>query len=306
MRRPAPLELRTSSRAFRTRDAVAAGVSPDRLRARDLQRPFHGIRSLGLDLDEHLDRCAALLPRLEPGAHFSHVSAALAHGLPLPVRHSSGRVHISVFDPDRAPKLRGVISHELVASGQLISTAGTLPVIGPADTWVHLAPLIAPHSMIAVGDYLITGDEPYSGEPPLCSREDLGAAIRRHARRRGVAQARAALDRVRYGPLSPQETRLRLLMEDAGLPIPALNFRVRDGAGRIVGMVDLALVDARIAVEYQGSHHRDDRDVYLSDIGRRERLEDLGWKVIYVVAADLADHPEKLISRLRRAQEKRA
>ncbi len=305
MRRPSPLNFGSVSDAFRTRDAVASGVTPERLRARDLQRPFHGIRSRGLDLDDHLARCRALFPRLRAGAHFSHTSAALLHRLPLPHRYSAGPVHISVFEPSRAPKLRGVISHELMASGQQTGTVDYFPVIGPADTWVHLGAWVLPEDMVVVGDFLLTGSEPYTGERPPCSREDLEAAVRRHSRRRGVAQARAALDRIRYGPLSPQESRLRLLMEAAGLPKAELNFRVRDGSGRLVAMVDLAIVEAKIAVEYQGSHHRIDGDVYHSDIGRRERLEDCGWKVIYVVGADVSRHPEELIARIRRAQEKR-
>ena len=283
---------------------MASGVTPDRLRARDLQRPFHGVRSRGLDLPDHVDRCRALLPRMKAGVHFSHISAALLHGLPLPRRYSSAPVHISVFAPDRAPKLRGVVSHELAATGQHASRTRSLPVIGPADTWVHLAACIRPDDLVVLGDHLITGSEPYTGERPTCAREDLEAALRRHAKRRGVAQARDALARVRYGPLSPQETRLRLLMDRAGLPAPELNFRVRDDAGGVVAMVDLALLESRVAVEYQGDHHRTNGDVYHSDIGRRERLEYCGWKVIYVVAADLALRPERLVARIRRAQEK--
>jgi very-short-patch-repair endonuclease len=305
MRRPSQLAFGDGAHAFRTRDAVACGVTPDRLRASDLQRPFHGIRSRGLDLDDHLDRCRALAPRLKAGTHFSHTSAALLHELPLPRRYSAGPVHISVFEPDRAPKLRGVTSHEVAATGQLTTRVRSLPVIAPADTWVQLASGVPLDDLVVVGDYLITGSEPFTGARPPCTREDLESAIRRQAKRRGVARARAALDLVRYGPLSPQESRLRLLMGRAGLPAPELNFRVRDIAGKLVAMVDLAIVGSRVAVEYQGSHHRTDNDVYHSDIGRRERLEGCGWKVIYVVAADLTEHPEQLIARIWRAHEKR-
>jgi hypothetical protein len=129
---------------------------------------------------------------------------------------------------------------------------------------------------------------------------DLDRAVRHHARRPGIRRLRQAFDAVRYGSLSPQETRLRLLLVGAGLPEPELNFRVvRDG--RPVAMVDLAYPARRVAIEYLGDIHRTDRAVYREDIARRERLTECGWTVVFLTADDLAGPVPRCVLAVRRA-----
>jgi hypothetical protein len=159
--------------------------------------------------------------------------------------------------------------------------------MSPHDTWAQLSGRLHLPDLVVIGDHLITGDEPYSGAPPPCTRTDLEAAVRRHGLRRGVRTLRLALERVRYGSLSPQETLLRLALEDAGLPSPSLNHRVSGAQeGRTRAMIDLAYPSERVGVEYLGDHHRTDKQVYRDDIRRREWLVDQGWQMIYVTAAD--------------------
>ena len=56
----------------------------------------------------------------------------------------------------------------------------------------------------------------------------------------------------------------------------------------------------RLAFDYEGDDHRVRRDVWLRDIERRELMEDAGWRVIRVTAADLFTHPDAFIGRVRR------
>lgn len=133
----------------------------------------------------------------------------------------------------------------------------------------------------------MTGDEPHSGTPSSHSRDHLEAAIRHHGRRPGIRRLREAFELVRYGSLSPQESRLRLELVRAGLPEPSLNHHVRHHERRIA-MVDLAYPDRRLAIEYLGDHHRTDADAYREDIYRRERLTAAGWDVVFLTVADLA------------------
>jgi len=44
--------------------------------------------------------------------------------------------------------------------------------------------------------------------------------------------------------------------------------------------------DMKIALEYEGDHHRNDRWQFNRDITRTEELQELGWTVIRVIAAD--------------------
>ncbi len=299
MRTPSPLPDELSQTPFLVRDAQAAGVPRGRLSSPDLQRPFHGVRATDLDLSNHVERCRALLPRLEEGMWFSHLSAATILSVPLPGRLADGPVHVAVFAPQRAPQLKGVVSHELEPRRESLVRVQGMPIIGAADTWARLGTALREPDLVAAGDFLITGDEPYSGAPPLCSLDDLRAAVRRHAGVRGLSRVRRALELIRYGPLSPRETRLRLLLHGAGMAEPELNFRVRGGPGAPGAMIDLAFPDERIAIEYQGRHHRTDDETYEADIIRRERLEAAGWVVVYVTARELDRYPERLVRRIR-------
>jgi len=272
------------------------------LRNRRFARPFHGVRVEGSgEVADLRARAHALSVRMESGQVFSHLTAAALHGFPLPARHTDPRadLHISVFEPQRAPQLRGVVSHELKATGQLVTSIERLAVMGVEDTWAQLASSLSPTDLVVVADWLVTGREPYSGEPPPTTIEALDRAIARRGRMRGVKTLRVARDRARYGSLSPQETRLRLLLQDEGFPEPALNHRIMSVAGELVAMVDLAYPDRHVAIEYLGDHHRTDPHTYRDDILRRERLTAHGWATLFVTAHDL-HAPAFLLVRLRR------
>jgi very-short-patch-repair endonuclease len=237
---------------------------------------------------------------MRQGEFFSHVSAALLHRFPLTAKFITAPVHISVFEPQRAPKLDGVETHELQARSQRVVLVDGMPAIGVEDTWAQLSTIISVTDLVVIADMLVTGDEPYSGTEPPSDRDALERAIARRTRLRGVRSLREALSMTRYGSLSPQETRLRLLLVQSGLPQPALNYRVRTPGGDLRGMVDLAYPAERIAIEYLGDHHRTDRDLFRDDIERRERFADIGWSMLFVTARDL-HQPRPLLTRIRAA-----
>ena len=47
--------------------------------------------------------------------------------------------------------------------------------------------------------------------------------------------------------------------------------------------------DIKVAVEYDGEHHRTDRLQYAKDVRRSHELERLGWVIIRVLAGDAAE-----------------
>lgn len=286
-------------KGFRFAEARDAGVARRRLYNDDLQRPFHGARTLGIDLSDHIALCRAASAVLPSASYFSHRSAAVLHAMPLRLSSRPEIVEVSVFEPAHPPQLRGIRAHRLSVSGQRVSQAHGLPVIAPADTWAQLGAALSVEDLVAVGDFLITGEEPYSGRPPKESRESLVAAADRHGGRRGVRRLREALEKIRYGSMSPQESRLRLTLEAAELPSPELNHPVFDTSGALLALIDLAYPDRGVAIEYLGDHHRTSRDVYRKDIARREMLVDRGWFVIFVTAADA---PADVVRRVRRAR----
>lgn len=184
-----------------------------------------------------------------------------------------------------------VAGHTLSA-WNTISLRG-LPLTTPEQTWLDLAGMVGRDALVSLGDWLV------SYRHPLTTPDALAEIVRSVPGRRGIAKARAALALIRTRSESPAETRLRLLIVDAGLPEPELNYLIHQRNGAFLARVDMAFPDRRVVLEYEGDGHRVDRHVWFRDIRRREHLEDLGWRVVRVTAADLHS-PRPLLSRLSR------
>ena len=108
----------------------------------------------------------------------------------------------------------------------------------------------------------------------------------------GVRRLREVLALVEPLTESPMESRLRLLMVDAGLPSPVAQHEVRDARGRFVARVDLAYPRWRIAIEYEGDHHRE-RAHFRQDVHRLNALREAGWLVLRFTADDVLRHPDR-------------
>jgi very-short-patch-repair endonuclease len=96
---------------------------------------------------------------------------------------------------------------------------------------------------------------------------------------------------------SVMETRLRVLLVRGGLPTPLSQFRVLDACGQVRARVDLAYPAARLALEYDGTHHFDD------EFSRRDRrrdldLDELGWQTMRFTADDLLLSPQDTVRRV--------
>jgi hypothetical protein len=104
----------------------------------------------------------------------------------------------------------------------------------------------------------------------------------RYPRARGLPRARIALPLMDGGAQSPQETRLRLVLIDDGLPPPRTQIMVADGKNR--AFIDMGYDDPRVGFDYEGAHHSAVRNPYVHDIGRAELIASEGWIDIRVVA----------------------
>jgi very-short-patch-repair endonuclease len=113
---------------------------------------------------------------------------------------------------------------------------------------------------------------------------------------RGIRQLRRALQLVDGGAESPQETRVRLLLIDAGLPKPETQIEFRDLHIR----VDLGWREWRVAVEYDGIQHWTDSRQRSWDIERIAMLEAAGWVVVRV-SAEMLKRPQVITDRVRAA-----
>ncbi|WP_304112807.1 hypothetical protein [Mycolicibacterium bacteremicum] len=110
--------------------------------------------------------------------------------------------------------------------------------------------------------------------------EVLGWARSRHGGKRGLRQLGAALELHDAGSESPRETWLRLLIIRAGYPRPQTQIPVVSPDGRRRYFLDMGWEALKLAIEYDGDHHRSDPGQYAWDIVRSEDLAELGWNRI--------------------------
>src|ERR1700744_1657237 len=131
---------------------------------------------------------------------------------------------------------------------------------------------------------------------------DVELLARRYPGRRGVARARKATELFDAGAQSPKESWLRVVLIQAGLPRPQTQIAARDDFGNPFAYLDMGWEDVKVAVEYDGEQHRNDRRQYTWDVRRLESLERHAWIVIRVLAGD---RPAEIVSRVRAALARR-
>jgi hypothetical protein len=137
----------------------------------------------------------------------------------------------------------------------------------------------------------------------LVTAHELASYTQEHRPLRNVRRVDHALDLLEPRAESPMETRLRLLLSFAGLPRPAAQYVVRDDEGDFVARLDLAYPAERVAVEYDGAFHWDQR---RADDRRRDALRALGWTVLVVSGQDYYQSPESIIAKVRTSLARRS
>lgn len=285
--------------------ALSGGVSTGRLRAADLESPFHGIRrpltraeSATTDATELGRRrlaqlvadCRSYLTRADPAAIFSHVTAARLYGIPVPWPLETRReLDVAVLAPAHPPRRAGIIGHRLQSS--TVTTIGGLAVPSPVEVWVQLGALLSIDELIVAADYLARRKRPFTTLSALHTATDALHRVR------GATRLREAIPHVRSGTDSPPESRMRLILVAGGLPEPIIGHTVYDKDGFFVGTPDLAYVTERVALDYEGEIHNRSNRVFGEDIERREQFQDADWRHIRVVKKHLA-HPHRLVDRV--------
>lgn len=127
--------------------------------------------------------------------------------------------------------------------------------------------------------------------------------LNRYPRARGndaICDVLAHADR-RAG--SPTETRLRMLILQAGFPRPEVQWVVQDETTRTAVWLDLAWPEQMIAVEYEGADHTKP-DQVLRDAARYTALVDKGWRSFRYTKLEIRHRPDLIISQLGRALER--
>jgi hypothetical protein len=112
--------------------------------------------------------------------------------------------------------------------------------------------------------------------------DDVSAVAERHNGARGIVQLRKVVDLMDGGAESPQETRTRLLLINAGFPRPKTQIVVCNEFGEFVARVDMGWPEWRVGVQYDGPQHWTDPERHARDIDQQAELQALDWRIIRV------------------------
>jgi very-short-patch-repair endonuclease len=102
---------------------------------------------------------------------------------------------------------------------------------------------------------------------------------------------------------SPMETRLRMLIVQAGLPRPEVQWAVQDAQSRTAAWLDLAWPDLMIGIEYEGEGHAEP-DQVLRDVGRYTALVDTGWQLYRYTKFEILRRQDLIVAQLIRARDR--
>ncbi|MFV2022204.1 DUF559 domain-containing protein [Micromonospora sp. LOL_023] len=307
MPRAAKIPRELSFAPFSGSRAVAAGLITKRMLTGPAWRrllPDVFVHVASFEPDDHRMWCEAVALKLPSGGAISGLSAAYLWGVDLLPRRSP--VHVTLPRSARpTPQPRIAVSHIALDPTDTVSFSG-MPLTTEVRTAFDLGRLLPRADALAALDAML--------RHRLVRREALSHYLAGHTGARGAPQLRELVALAEPLAESPMESRLRLLLHDAGLPRPTAQYEVRvlpqralprpaaRGAsrGRFVARVDLAYPQWRIAMEYEGDHHRE-RGTFRRDVSRYNALRAAGWLVLRFTADHVLRQNRQLVQEVRQA-----
>ena len=212
---------------------------------------------------------------IDTGVVACGVTAAKLYGLPVP-SNADTRVHVAREDKGPTKRRKNVVFHryEWLRSENYFG----LPLISAAQLFIELARVLTVEQLVVLGDAAV--GRWHGG--PLTTIDEIRAEIASRRRVRGRLTVERALGLVRGDVDSPPETKLRLRLIDAGLPEPVVHPAV---VCSLIGAhlhPDMGYPSIRLAIEYEGDHHRSSPTQFAEDNRRISALQAEGWTVIRV------------------------
>lgn len=265
--------------------AEGLGFSRQCLRGRNWRRIGCGTYVwAGMDLDPHSE-LLALHCRLPPGCVFSGLTAGRLHGM-----DADGNTAVEVTVPPgvsvRArPSLR---IHTAGLDPSAVTRCGPLPVTTPLRTCFDLARSLPMVDAVAALDSAL--------HRKLVTLHELREYVGRSSRLRGIPQARRVIELVEADVESPMESRLRMILVLGGLPRPEVQIELLDCRGNFLARPDLLYPAARLAIEYDGTTHRDN---LVADNRRQNRLQRAGYRLLRYTSPDVYNRPDEILEEVR-------
>ena len=282
-----------SSQAFSRQAGLASGLRLRAMRRPNAQTLLTGVYLPTLWEPSTRTLASAALIAAPTGLICGPTCLAL-HGVALPRRWRDDRQHVWVPVDGNRPKRPQIRVHRTALQLPGV-TINDIPCVSPIDAWLQLGADGTVDDLVMVGDGLIRRQH------PITTLAAITQAVESSPRRPGIRLLRAAIPLLRARTDSIQETRVRLRVVRAGLPCPTVNIPVLDQYGEVLFLVDMGYEDILLGIEYDGADHVADSPKMQRDAARRRRLEDMGWRIVTVTAADLADPQSGFVASIRQA-----
>lgn len=232
------------------------------------------------------DKAVAAWLWSERRATAAGLSAAALHG----TKWIDAKLPAELNQPHRH-KTSGILLHSEKLGDDEVCIANSVPATTPARTAYDLGRRRGLTSAVIRLDALMHATN--------LKPTDVEALAERHRGARGILQLRQAITLSDSGAESPQETRTRLILTDAGLRPTHTQIEVFDHFGEFVHRIDMGWVDWMVGVEYDGAQHWTDPDVRANDIETQAVLEALGWRIIRVGNNLVRYRPSTIVARTR-------
>lgn len=190
--------------------------------------------------------------------------------------------HILIPPGVSRPQQQRLIAHRCPTDPEVRHQVAGFPLLDPVEHWTQLRDASL-DALVEVGDGLVRRSNPWT------TMDHIESTLDRLRGRHGVRQARRASRHVRPGTDSLYETRTRLLVVRAGLPEPVVNCLVYCPASGRTFHLDMGYPNEKVGLEFDGAVHVGNRRQMDIDANRRRLLQDAGWMIITITAAQLMD-----------------
>ncbi|MCG5437766.1 DUF559 domain-containing protein [Micromonospora foliorum] len=252
----------------------------------DLSSLHRMSRSIYAQSADQAGRLPAIFRRLPATAVVGFHTGAQLHGFG---DARSSDVHVIVPAGEKVPHIRGVVTHEAVLPVRDPVLLAGVPCAPAVRCAVDLARSLRRMEAMPLLDLCL--------RVGACQPEELRVEVARHDRLRGVCQARDLVPRADPRAECRQESQLRLVLIDGGLPPPEPQIWVPDSYGIPLYRLDLGYRQHHVGVEYDGSSHLD-RARLQHDRSRTNWLAANGWQMRHFTDRDLYRRPAHIVRTL--------
>lgn len=246
---------------------------------------------------ETIERCAAASRALGQRLLFGMTTGLALHGVPVPRDCGLDKERLHTIASTHARRIMneslGLSPHvwKHFGDGDCLAVNRHIHVLSLFHIWAQMAAHMPLASLVALGDAVVTAEAKRRKEDPERILAEFLAFVRKLPRCRGrrTCVRASRLVRARVDSLQEADGRLNFLCH--GIPCPETGYVVTDvkfksGAEMTL---DMAWPEFKVAVEYDGDHHRTDKAQWRRDKEKRDRLRTRDWIIITATAANLAN-----------------